>query len=992
MRNIFHIIFTALLLCCLYVRPQQLLFNNISRQLGIPAQESYNVMQDRKGYIWISTEAGLCKYNGTQSTIFNKRNGLPEHACYAVKEDEHGDLWVLTSANRILRCLNDSLIETTLSKPFVSLLKGSLKQAHSLSFINDSVFINTQQDSYTAGINSKKVTVLDPDSSYGYYFHLKKNEILNFKSIKTMHQLIDDAKKGFISLGINAGAETKKININFKSKDQPGWRVITAKNNKDENFIAFAHTLIRINKDLSYTITELPCQVISLYCDDEAGLWVGTIKGGVFYYPNSQNLQNKTISLDGFSVSGICVDNENGVWCTTLEKGVFYSRNKNIITYNNIKGLDKAADLLSYAGGKLFASSGGNELLEIKKDTVLRYPLELMGTKSISGILKDNNKWLINGASIVLRVNELFKDPVYLKNTTNIFNTGANQVVLTDNNKLFGISYGHICEINGNISKTILSPLESGGKCINFIDAKDLLYGCKNGLYKLTIKDDRFLSKKIGGVTCAVTKIFKSKGKTIWVTTKENGLFIYKNDSLINVTDKLHLPSELLYDINEDIFGTIWLGSNIGIIALNPKNEQPDEMAEYSLRIYDILNGLPSNQVYRVTSDSNFIYLSTTDGIIKFNLRTNLTNNIPPRFYLNSVEVNGKKYPQNKLIQLDHRSNSLRFKFDILTFKTESAPTLIYTLKAGNKKSFKEEKITRGIISLDNLTPDIYELRISAINNNGILSISPIVLNFEIFKPFWQKAWFIIGCIICLALILFIIVKQIIQNIRNKAEEKTRINKQLAEFQLTALRAQMNPHFIFNAINSIQNYILKKKEQEAYNYLAKFSKLIRMVLNNSEQQTLSLHEELETVKLYVELEQIRFKDSFGFEIKMSETINPYDIQIPSMLIQPFVENSIWHGLMNLDSRTGKLTITLTIQSKFLTIVIEDNGIGREQAALYRSESVHKPVAMKLTEKRLFTINSMQDYIGAKVIVTDLYNERKDPCGTRVEVFIPIEQN
>ncbi|HET6991301.1 MAG TPA: histidine kinase, partial [Bacteroidia bacterium] len=286
-----------------------------------------------------------------------------------------------------------------------------------------------------------------------------------------------------------------------------------------------------------------------------------------------------------------------------------------------------------------------------------------------------------------------------------------------------------------------------------------------------------------------------------------------------------------------------------------------------------------------------------------------------------------------------------------------------------------------------------YELVIYAVNNSGVKSKSPVILHFKIQKPFWQKSWFIILCIVCFLLLLYVVVKLVIKRIRKKEEQKTLINKQLAEFQLTALQAQMNPHFIFNAINSIQNYILKKKEQEAYNYLAKFSKLIRMVLNNSEQKILSLDEELETVKLYVELEQLRFEKNFKFELNVDENVDQTNVEVPTMFIQPYVENAIWHGLMNLENeRNAILKIGISTENSLLKIVIEDNGVGREQAAKYKKQSVHRPVAMKLTEKRLSMINMMEDYVGAKVLIKDLKDESGNGIGTRVEIFLPVMFN
>jgi LytS/YehU family sensor histidine kinase len=217
------------------------------------------------------------------------------------------------------------------------------------------------------------------------------------------------------------------------------------------------------------------------------------------------------------------------------------------------------------------------------------------------------------------------------------------------------------------------------------------------------------------------------------------------------------------------------------------------------------------------------------------------------------------------------------------------------------------------------------------------------------------------------------------------------VNKLIAEYQLTALQAQMNPHFIFNAINSIQGYILKKNEQQAYDYLAKFSKLIRMVLNQSTERTLPLKQELEMLSLYVELEQLRFDQSFDFKLDVDKDLRRFfGLQIPSMLVQPYVENAIWHGLMNLNKdRKGMLSVEFKLKDEILKITIEDNGVGRELSKTYKKETDHKSVGMILTEQRLMMINKLQEYEDAWVTITDLYDEKKKPSGTQVEIFIPV---
>lgn len=242
------------------------------------------------------------------------------------------------------------------------------------------------------------------------------------------------------------------------------------------------------------------------------------------------------------------------------------------------------------------------------------------------------------------------------------------------------------------------------------------------------------------------------------------------------------------------------------------------------------------------------------------------------------------------------------------------------------------------------------------------------------------------GC----ACLLMVFLLFIIRSRHRKKQKQVEFEKGILEFKQQALRAQMNPHFIFNAINSIQKYILKNNQQEAYDYLAKFAKLIRIVLNNSQEKTLMLQQEIEMIKLYVELEQLRFNNKFDFNLNMDEQVNEMEIVVPAMLIQPYIENAIWHGLMNLDKeRKGVLTVDITQNEEVLRICIKDNGIGREQAKQYRKEDAHRSVAMTIIEQRLLMINKMQEYENAKVVITDLRDEKGTVSGTKVEIYLPI---
>ncbi len=211
------------------------------------------------------------------------------------------------------------------------------------------------------------------------------------------------------------------------------------------------------------------------------------------------------------------------------------------------------------------------------------------------------------------------------------------------------------------------------------------------------------------------------------------------------------------------------------------------------------------------------------------------------------------------------------------------------------------------------------------------------------------------------------------------------MNKKISESELKALRAQMNPHFMFNAINSIQNFVLKNDSKSAQKYLTKFARLIRSVLENSKHELVWLNKEVEALELYVELEALRSSFSFDYEIVIDDSLNAENLFIPPMIIQPYIENAIIHGLRNLEGNDGVLKWYIFLENDSVKYVIEDNGIGRAEASRI-AKNKKLSYGIQLSEDRLKLFNKGKEN---HVIITDLKDAAGKPCGTKVEVYVKI---
>ncbi|HWY39021.1 MAG TPA: histidine kinase [Bacteroidia bacterium] len=978
-------ILLCVLFCPLVYRAQQLHFFKPDNLEQLPSSESYNIMQDSRGYIWFSTEAGLCRYNGNSLKIFSEKEGLTEKATYNVWEDKKGKIWMTTSRNRVLfyDYAKDSLTETAFTKFCIEMCKKQLQQIYFARLSDDSnVWLSTQFSTAKINLQTQQATQVKITDSSNYYFLIEPEAIVPVKLIHDpkKEQLIRKRKKLYVT--IKKGENKIIIPVAYTKSYSPESRALTTTNKKGEYAISFDNILIRIYPDMSWETTELNYPILNLYTDKDDGLWIATHKGGLIYFPDPKNRNYNIVSLPDLSVTGICEDAERGIWCTTLEKGVFYCRNKFVLNYTNIPGFNKRADFLKAIGNRLFTSSEKSELFEFYKNSIAKHLIKKLPNPALTDIIYYDHNWVISGKGSILKTNYDFRDHKGFLDEIRRSSIGANQLAVYGNRNIFAISHSSLLVIKECtvIEKDIL--LKSPGKCLLASDDFGLLAGCNDGLYN--IDTSNYLQQKIPGITGSVTKLIETKNKDIWITTKENGVYVLKDHKIQKISDLLDLPTDRFFDITEDEENNLWLASNAGLVSIKkPYTKQ-------NVSIYNSLNGLNSDEVLRVAACQGRLFVSTNEGLCSFPLQYDLSNNLPPSIYINTIKVNDKKVePGGKMI-FNYNENNIQVTYDILTFKHAALPVkLFYKVQgiddAGHYLEGHE-------LLLNNLPSGNYTITAFGVNNDNKLSILPVSISFEIKKPFWQTPLFIAGMVLLFISLTLFSVNRVIIRVQKKAEEKTRINKLLAEYQMSALRAQMNPHFIFNCINSIQRYILTNKSDEAYNYLAKFSKLIRLVLNYAEENLISLAEELEIVELYIELEQLRFENVFKCVIEIDPGIETNELMVPVLIMQPYIENAIWHGLMNLEKeKTGQVFIKLHMKGDILQVIIEDNGIGLERASLLRKKE-HRSKGTGINSKRAEILSILSSGSEGNVLIEDIRGKNNITEGTRVIINIPQNKN
>jgi ligand-binding sensor domain-containing protein/two-component sensor histidine kinase len=439
---------------------------------------------------------------------------------------------------------------------------------------------------------------------------------------------------------------------------------------------------------------------------------------------------------------------------------------------------------------------------------------------------------------------------------------------------------------------------------------------------------------------------------SLWLHNANNGLLGYriKEKKFEAYTMKDGLPSDVLTSFSPVIDNTLWIGSNNHLSEFDTRTKK--------VIVYDQQDGLPehkpsSRKIY-YDRENNLMYLFSGEYITKIPAQQYQTSDYSSGLLLQELIVNNKKSFFNTAdeIQLKHNENNLLLNYTIVDFEKNNYQ---FAYKINNDENWNNLGPQRNL-NLNNLQPAKYLIQLKAAGKSGNEKIKELTLIIQ--SPFWKTVWFLTVCGLFLAGMLYYLYRSRIKQVRQKAD----IDKLLAQTEMKALHAQMNPHFIFNSLNSIREMILCNENKEASHYLSKFAHLIRVTLDQSGESFISLRNTIDYLNRYIEMEQIR-NSHFTSRILADEELDLDETVLPPMLIQPFIENAIWHGT------TGtKKDININIDFKksagsrgennLLVCIIDDNGIGIEQSLQQKNsgDTMHNPVGIDNIKNRIRLLN------------------------------------
>lgn len=583
-----------------------------------------------------------------------------------------------------------------------------------------------------------------------------------------------------------------------------------------------------------------------------------------------------------------------------------------------------------------------------------------------------------------------------------------------DNERLLAGAEGLFVYANGlweRVEKTINGHLFSVGNRITTSPKLERIWSCDHGGF--TVTEARYFTPTVlnhgyGQRTYIVREDFNGR---VWVG-RPAGLFEWKNDSLqgrqdlhpafsLRVEDFALLPDSSLAvatkggglvfwkdgrteqlttneglsaDMMENVYaapdGTVWAGT------LNGLNRITGTWGHRQVQCLTVFNGLPSNEINRVLTMGEEVWVATSKGLVHFLPKEkNLYAPVP---LIDFVSVNNQKVDHSQPLSLGPNQNNLTLHFSAINYAMNGKIPYRYRFEGSPWTT-----ILIRTVNFPALPAGERRFEVQAQNEDGVWSESA-VLQFKI-QPPWYATWWarsVAAAALALCIFAFLIIRT------RRLEKAHQIQMQMTELERAALQAQMNPHFIFYCLNSIQNFILQNEKESAISYLGSFAALVRSMLNASVSGSIPLADEIKLLNNYLSLEKLRFKDRFDFEVTVAEGIDVYEVKIPPLLVQPYVENAVLHGISNKEI-DGEVSVHFEKKDSFMEVTIKDNGPGiSSDNELKNTGASHKSVGMSITKKRLELLS--KNHLNDAVKMEAGRDASGNASGTLVRIRIKLE--
>lgn len=1041
MKKLLTLFILCTISCCIKAQSfDQLEIKFVGEEQGLSNNMVLSIYQDKKGFLWIGTADGLNRYDGYSIKTYHQKhwdkNALQSDYIAAILGDDSTSLWIYSIHNI---CHFDPDKETAVdytntiyNGKVLSLFSSQGKMFydahHQLCIVNDlgiSFFDKKLNRFVLHEINQPG----DSTKHYwvtGWFQEDENHLLLTTQPYITRYNTVTH-EHAFLKTDPDYFSKLPGLKLENLSKDAFGriWLssacygifIVDEKNNSIKNILL--DTIIT-NHDLQNIMGIIQQPKTGIFKNDML------IYGGGIYRIKPDEVKAFSV-FQNVDNTHLITDKETADIMNTAN--LLYQGANNITYIGTCKGL-AIIDPLEQNFEKHNYQFSGAVTSIVKKQTPEKkwrtyfsafynggffiYDENLQLIKSyhhvppdstspqstnISALYKDqkNQLWVCtyNGLYLYDEVNDKFK--AFTHDEKNSKSIKSNRVccMVQDHNGLYWLGYsgkGYGCynaEKDSFYDFHLPSIFNNNVYGFNVTEDayNNIWFGADYGLQKINsdrnkIEIYKYNEKNKNGISQLAVQCFLSDSKKrLWIGT-ETALNLYQPPTN---TFKKYYRENGLYEnrvnsLAEDSKGNIWIMSNESFSIFNPETEK----LLYNKRFFGSLLFMDKTGNVIIGSDGGITNFITTTETIESRAK------VLPNPVITDLIVYGNNQNQKTINTINLKQLSLRYTENYLSFNFTGISFDNASLNQFKAKLVGLEKQwnilgSKRSLSYAALEPGTYIFEVMCSNATGDWNTEMATLTVIINPPFWKTWWFK-----AVLIFLFSTMAYYFYLLRVKAIRKEEgIKNKLALLEAQAIMAQMNPHFIFNSLNSIQACIVNNNNEAAYNYLNKFSMLVRSILQNSREQFIDLSNELEVLKNYLDLEKLRFKD-LNFTIEIDNEINPNQIKVPSSFMQPFVENAIIHGLAH---KYGDKLVRLIIQidERNLLFKILDNGIGRKKAATLNQNRTrsHTSLGITLIESRIKLINE-QYHCNAEILITDLTDINGEACGTEIVLKLPLE--
>lgn len=963
-------------------------YTNYLAAEGLASATVYGCLQDHEGYLWFWTESGASRFDGTSFQNYTVQNGLSGNDVLSMFEDSKGRIWFLPFNERVSYYEKGS-IHKSQTDPWLSAIKG---------------------DNFIAGFIEDRNGVLwlvdDADNVYRIYpdNRVELDRPRDASLIRRFRALyLNEAGTPMAFNNVGLRDLTQQTWVHHVRDSLNRWSTIRiAEIGPDSHLCALGSRLVLIHGDqvqpLQVAQELFETEALSLSRDQHGALWFGTRNGAVkvtqFRIVGSTFVvQQMTRYLPGTAITGVMTDHEGNYWMTSLGRGIFFFPSIAATSY-----VVEGDHPLAFA----------NRVFIDRQDRVwLGFDGSIYATLGADGLQTFSMQYGQGGRG---RTNDIFEDIegnvfMILDHAIAIVEPSGRHLQLDIGAKAgiqsrdgnYYLSHGYVSDTVGRSTAETFEKDYARARadaftvvykrtiCFEETQQGSVLLGTLVGLWEW---DGHTARQHPAVPDYSISDILQTQEGIVWISSLAQGVGYLYEDRFVPVTSADGLANDICHGLALDAHGVVFVATNEGISRI--------EVQDYARKQLVIRNfgknfGLASDEVRSVAVRNGKIYAATASGLSV--LQEDFLTATPPRVpvHIQSFEVDGAAVAVgNRPIVLDHRQNRLSIAFAGISFRNADKLQFDYRLSS---KYDEGEWIPTASRQLEfpDLRPGNYTLSIRATIDGLPETMGATEVAFEVLPALWETTWFALAVVLVLLVLMLLAFLMALRRLRQQERRRAEISRRIAASEQKALRSQMNPHFIFNSLNSIEKFFITNRPQEANAFIADFSDLIRSILDLSGKAAISLREEMRFIELFLTLESHRMDHRFTFAIEIDPALSPDDLMVPPMIVQPFAENAVWHGISPLDHGDGRINLNVIGTAHGFQIVITDNGIGRQRSEELKSKyrPKHKSSGVRITMERLELLNlDLRESERFTIAIEDLRAPDGAAAGTRIEIFIP----